>query len=195
VLRLLLTASSPILFTLMIEAIRSSESSVLTRATRRNIPEDGIVHFAVSEHELNASVGTFHTSLRYARVTSITISDILFDMDGFGLRRAGLWGQPIALPVWSRAETTNAMKNAVFCDVTPCGSCKDRRRCVLRFLVTANVVPSSPFLVTLVMEVIRSSESSVLTKVTQRNILEDGILHSHCSDNLKCFVALTAWAL
>jgi hypothetical protein len=28
----------------MIEAIRSSEASVLARATRRNIPEDDIIH-------------------------------------------------------------------------------------------------------------------------------------------------------
>jgi hypothetical protein len=43
---------------------------------------------------------------------------------------------------------------------------------VLRLLVTANV-PSSPILVTHMMEALSSSETSVLTRTTQRNIPED----------------------
>jgi hypothetical protein len=36
--------SSPILVTLTVEALRSSETSALTRGTWHNIPEDGILH-------------------------------------------------------------------------------------------------------------------------------------------------------
>jgi hypothetical protein len=38
--------SSPILGTLMIEALRSSEASALTRASWRNIPENGILEIS-----------------------------------------------------------------------------------------------------------------------------------------------------
>jgi hypothetical protein len=64
---------------------------------------------------------------------------------------------------------------------------------VRRLLVTANVVPSSPILVTLMMEALRSSETSVLTRATRRNIPEDGILHSYRRENLKSYIALTNW--
>jgi hypothetical protein len=41
---------------------------------------------------------------------------------------------------------------------------------VLRLLVTAGVVPSSPIIVTLIKEVLSSSETSVLTRATRRTI-------------------------
>jgi hypothetical protein len=68
-------------------------------------------------------------------------------------------------------------------------------RSVLRLLVTANVVPSPPVLATLMMEALISSEMSVLTRATRRNIPEDGILHSHRREILKSSIALTSWAL
>jgi hypothetical protein len=89
--------SSPILVTVMMEAIRFSETSVLTRTTRRNIPEDGI-----------------------------------------------LWSE--------HAITQNYYRNII----------SSQRASVARYCY---VVPSSPILATLMMEALRSSETSALTGV------------------------------
>jgi hypothetical protein len=66
-------------------------------------------------------------------------------------------------------------------------------RSLRRLLVTANVVPSSLSLVTLMKEALRSSEPSVITRAIRRNIPEGAIFHSHRRGNLKSYIALTGW--
>jgi hypothetical protein len=68
-------------------------------------------------------------------------------------------------------------------------------RSMVRLPVTGNVVPSSPILVTLMMEAIRFSETSVFTRFARRNVSEDGIIHSPRRENPKSYIVLTVCAL
>jgi hypothetical protein len=64
-----------------------------------------------------------------------------------------------------------------------------------QLLVTANAVPSSLILVILMKKALSSSETSVLTRATWRNIPEDTILHSHRREDLKSYMSLVCLLL
>jgi hypothetical protein len=81
------------------------------------------------------------------------------------------------------------------------GSCKNRRFRGThhlhrqQLLITANAVPNSLILSTLMIKAIHSSEKSVLKTATGLHIPECGILHSHRREHLNSYKALTGWAL
>jgi hypothetical protein len=56
-----------------------------------------------------------------------------------------------------------------------------------RLLVTANVVPSSPILVTLMMEGLPSSETSVLTTTTEPNIPDEAVLQFYQKESKRVY--------
>jgi hypothetical protein len=77
---------------------------------------------------------------------------------------------------WILIQRVIGLKNAIFWDMALCRSSVNRR-------FEGTLADFS----TLKMKVIHSSEMSVHTRSTQHHIPEDGILHSHCCENLKSY--------
>jgi hypothetical protein len=71
-------------------------------------------------------------------------------------------------------------------DVTSIISVKRIR--VIWLLVAGNVSPSSPILVTLMIEAISSSETLVHARVTGRHTPDDGIPNTHRRENRKSYI-------
>jgi hypothetical protein len=93
------------------------------------------------------------------RIVALVRTDVSQERVVFilGMTRIGELGTTLATISWS------ALRKILFL------------RSVFRLLVNTNVVPSSPILVTLILEAIYFSETSVLIRDTRRNIPEDDI--------------------
>jgi hypothetical protein len=176
----------------MMEAMHSSETSLLTRATRCHISEDGILHSRDHENlksfEDDAVLVTVVGFLKFPVAILSSRCPYCFPLDStcsstIMKEAAGckvVWCHDVeecsvvhtsAVPAVGDVRILVifqvTFKNGVYWDVTQRGSCKSQRFggtvficSMLRFLVTPNVVPSSPILVTLMMEALSSSETS-----------------------------------
>jgi hypothetical protein len=81
------------------------------------------------------------------------------------------------------------LRNVAFWDVTPCGYCKERITSINRVKEISELGTTSA-----ATTVIRSSETSFLTRATRLHTPEDGILHRHHREDLKSYIVLSGLA-